>query len=77
LIDEIPIIGQLFGNVSILPLLKIIKLQPKMLMQCRKQDKSNADKGKERRDLSDGLNGIPFLGGLFGKVGVHMSNPSL
>lgn len=46
-------------------------------MPCRKQDKTTVDKGKERRDLSDGLNGIPFLGGLFGKVGVHISSPSL
>ena len=48
-----------------------------MLMQCRKQDKSTVDKGKERRGLDDGLNGIPILGGLFGKVGVHISGPSL
>jgi hypothetical protein len=69
LIDGIPIIGKLLGNVR--SARGKTELGAEILMRNFKQDKSTVPDSKERRDLSDGLSGLPFLGGLFGKVSVH------
>lgn len=62
LIDGLPIIGELLGNVSSL------SAHLPCMNQCTNEAREQ-QKGNQRRGLGgDGLSGIPLVGSLFGKV---------